>query len=61
MEAYLEYCTELLSLVGKTAALCAEESRDQVVLDTVRAIETLTISLSREIWQKIALLRPVPN
>lgn len=58
MEAYLEYCTELLSLVGKTAALCAEESRDQVVLDTVRAIETLTVSLSREIWQKIALLPP---
>ena len=61
MEAYLEYCTELLSLAGKIAALCAEESRDQVVLDTVRAIETLTISLSREIWQKIALLRPVPD
>lgn len=56
MEAYLEYCTELLSLVGKSAALCAEESRDSVVLDTVRAIETLTTSMAREIWQKISLL-----
>ena len=26
MERYLDYCSELLALVGKTAALCAEES-----------------------------------
>ncbi|MFA6299606.1 MAG: hypothetical protein WC642_10595, partial [Nocardioides sp.] len=42
MERYLDYCTELLSLVGKTAALCAEESRDAVVLDTVNSIEEPT-------------------
>ena len=28
VERYLDYCSEMLSLVGKTAALCAEESRD---------------------------------
>jgi hypothetical protein len=56
---YLDYCTELLSLVAKTAALCAEESTDAVVLDTVSELETLTIGLSREIWQKISLLRAV--
>jgi hypothetical protein len=54
---YLEYCSEILSLLGKTAALCAEESTDVVVLDTVSEIETLTIGLSRKIWQKISLLR----
>lgn len=56
MERYLEYCSELLSLVGKTAALCAEESRDAVVLDTVSTIESLTTGMSRKIWQKISML-----
>lgn len=56
MERYLEYCSEMLSLVGKTAALCAEESRDSVVLDTVSTIETLTTGMSRKIWQKISVL-----
>ena len=56
MEHYLDYCSELLSLIGKVAALCAEESRDPLVLDTVGTIETLTTSMSRKIWQKISLL-----
>ena len=55
---YLDYCSEMLSLVGKTAALCAEESRDNVVLETVSRIETLTVGLSRKIWQKISNLPP---
>jgi len=59
LEHYLDYCSELLSLVGKTAALCAEESRDTVVLDTVSGIETLTIGMSRKIWQKISILNEV--
>jgi hypothetical protein len=54
---YLDYCTEILSLVAKTAALCAEESTDSVVLDTVSEVETLAVGLAREIWQKISLLR----
>lgn len=56
LEHYLDYCSELLSLIGKAAALCAEESRDGVVLDTVSTVETLTVSLERKIWQKIAVL-----
>ena len=56
MQAYLDYCSELLSLVGKTAALCAEQSQDPVVLETVSTIETLTTGMSRKIWQKIQLL-----
>ena len=39
---YLDYCSELVSSVAKTAALCAERRRDPVVLDTVSEIETLT-------------------
>jgi len=56
METYLNYCSELLSLVGKAAALCAEASRDSVVLDTVSTIEALTTGMSRKIWQKISVL-----
>ncbi|MEZ0578422.1 hypothetical protein [Nocardioides sp. MH1] len=59
LEHYLDYCSELLSMIGKTAALTAEESRDAVVLDTVSTIETLTTSLSRKIWQKITVLNEV--
>ncbi len=58
MERYLDYCSEMLSLVGKTAALCAEESRDSVILETVSTVETLTVGLSRKIWQKISNLPP---
>jgi hypothetical protein len=56
LERYLDYCSEMLSLVGKTAALCAEESRDSLVLETVSTIESLTVGMSRKIWQKIAML-----
>lgn len=56
LEHYLDYCSEMLSLVSKTAALCAEESQDAVVLDTVSTIETLTVGMSRKIWQKIEVL-----
>ncbi|QCW49637.1 hypothetical protein FE634_02995 [Nocardioides dongxiaopingii] len=56
MVHYLEYCSEILSLLGKAAALVAEESRDALVLDAVGDLETLTTSLSRKIWQKISML-----
>jgi hypothetical protein len=53
---YFAYCTELLSLVAKAAALCAEHTTDSVVLDTVSTLENLTTDLSSKIWQKISLL-----
>jgi hypothetical protein len=46
----------MLSLTAKTAALCAEHSTDEVVLDTISTLETLTTELSNKIWQKISLL-----
>jgi hypothetical protein len=57
---YLDYCSELLSLTSKAAALCAEESTDALVLETVSEIEILTTGMSRKIWQKISLLRDEP-
>ncbi len=56
MEHYLDYCSEMLSLIGKVAALCAEGSQDSLVLDTVSRIEALTSGMSGQIWQKISLL-----
>lgn len=53
---YFDYCSEMLSLIGKAAALFAEESTDSSILATVSDIEELTTGMSRKIWQKVALL-----
>ncbi len=53
---YLDYCSEMLSLLGKLAALYAQRNPDQVVLQAVNDIEALTDGLSRKIWQKIMIL-----
>ncbi|MEQ9412148.1 MAG: hypothetical protein RIK87_30840 [Fuerstiella sp.] len=53
---YLDYCSELLSLIGKLAALYAQSLPDQIVVGAVNDIETLTNGLSRKIWQKIVML-----
>ena len=53
---YFDYCSELVSLIAKTAALCAERTSDPVVLNTVSEIETLGAQMSQKIWQKISLL-----
>lgn len=54
---YLDNCTEMLSLVGKSAALFAEDTTDGDVLDAVEGIETLTSDMARKVWQKIAIIQ----
>jgi hypothetical protein len=54
---YLDYCTEMLSLTGKLAALYMQGLRDPVVIQAVNEIEELTTNLSRKMWQKIMILR----
>lgn len=56
---YLDYCAEMLALIGKLAALYADRMRDPVVIDAVTEIENLTTGLARKIWQKISLLGEV--
>jgi hypothetical protein len=58
---YLDYCSELLSLVSKAAAAFAEHSTDPQVLAAIGDIETLTTGMSRKIWQKISLLHLDPG
>lgn len=53
---YLDYCAEMLALIGKLAALFGERMRDPVVMEAVTEIENLTTGLARKIWQKITLL-----
>jgi hypothetical protein len=53
---YLDYCSELLSITSKLAALHVQNFNDAVVLSAVNDIETLTQGLSGKIWQKIMIL-----
>lgn len=53
---YLDYCSEMLSITAKLAAMYAQESQDAVVLGAVREIESLCSDMSSEVWQKAILL-----
>lgn len=53
---YLDFCSELLSLISKIAALLVQHFHDPAVLAAVNEIETLTTGLSGKIWQKITIL-----
>ncbi|MFM9846489.1 MAG: hypothetical protein ACKVP3_04935 [Hyphomicrobiaceae bacterium] len=60
---YLDYCSEMLSLSSKVAALYAQSTTDAQVIDAVNELERLTTNLSQKIWQKINIVersRPVP-
>ncbi len=56
LSRYLDYCSEMLSLIGKIAALYLQEFDDPVALGAVNEIEGLTTNLSRKIWQKIMII-----
>jgi hypothetical protein len=56
LSRYLDYCSELLSITSKLAALHAQHVQDPVVLDAVNGIQNLTHGLSGKIWQKIMIL-----
>lgn len=53
---YLDYCSEMLSLTGKLAALYTQKFDDGVVLESANEIESLTTGLARKIWQKLMIL-----
>ena len=53
---YLEYCAEMLALIGKLAALYSEYTRDPQIVSAVNDVENLSTDLGRKIWQKITIL-----
>jgi hypothetical protein len=56
LSRYLDYCSEMLSLMGKLAALYVQNYPDPQATAAVDDIESLTTGLSHKIWQKIMLL-----
>ena len=54
---YLDYCSEMLSLIAKVAALYAQSSKDSVVIAAASDIGQITTNLSNKIWQKITLVQ----
>ncbi|NRA37470.1 MAG: hypothetical protein HRU15_04975 [Planctomycetes bacterium] len=56
LSRYFDYCSEMLSLISKVAAIYAQSSTDPVAMQAVDEVEGLTTGLSRKIWQKIMIL-----
>jgi len=56
---YLDYCSEMLSVISKVAALYVQDFDDPVTLAAVNDVEQLTGSLSQKLWLKIDILERV--
>ncbi|GAB1263853.1 hypothetical protein NBRC116493_13100 [Aurantivibrio infirmus] len=56
LKRYLDYCSEMLSLVGKVAALYSTGFPDSEIVSAANDIEDLCTSLSRKVWQKIVVI-----
>jgi hypothetical protein len=56
LNRYLDYCSEMLALVSKVAALYVQSFPDSQALAAVDEIESLTTELSQKIWQKIMII-----
>lgn len=54
---YLDYCSELLSLISKVGFLYVQDYHDPVATEAVNDLDDLTNGLSRKIWQKIMTLK----
>ena len=52
---YLNYCSELLSITGKIAAVYIQHFDDEVTLASASEVEALVTALARKIWQKIMI------
>ena len=61
MERYLDYSSELASLIAKVGALYSQSLPDEVVVRAVNEIEILCTGLSRKIWQKIMILNQLKD
>ena len=56
LSRYLDYCTEMLSITGKIAALYIQKFDDSVALQAVNEVESVTTGLSGKIGQKLMIL-----
>ncbi len=58
---YLDYCSELLSLISKIGAIYVQHFPDSVALAAADQLSGLTNDLSRNVWQKIMILDQVAS
>lgn len=56
LRRYLDYCTEMLSLTGKIAAIYNQAFDDNVATAAASEVESLTNGLSSKIWQKVLII-----
>ncbi|MBN2327385.1 MAG: hypothetical protein JXR73_09530 [Candidatus Omnitrophica bacterium] len=61
LSRYLDYCSEMLSLVSKIGYLYVQNYDDSIANNAVNELDNLTNGLSRKIWQKIMIIRFDPN
>lgn len=53
---YLDYCSELLALISKIGALFAQNTEDEIILESVSDLSNMTQGLNAKIWQKIMII-----
>jgi len=56
---YLDYCSELLSMTSKIAALYVQRFNDATVLAAVSDVEQICTALSGKIWQKLQIAESI--
>jgi hypothetical protein len=56
LNRYLNYCTELLSIISKIAALYVQDFPDAPTVAAADAVENLCSGVSQRIWEKIMVL-----
>ncbi len=61
LKRYLDYCSEMLSLVGKVAALYSQNLPESGIISAVNEIENLSTGLSNKIWQKMIILNDIDD
>lgn len=53
---YLDYCSEMLGLLGKVGAIYGDAFEDAQAIEAVTDLEDLTVGLQGKIWQKLVTL-----
>jgi hypothetical protein len=56
LSRYLDYCSEMLALTAKVAALYVQSFADDVALAAVNEVESLASGIARKIWQKLMIV-----
>ncbi len=61
LKRYLDYCSEMLAITTKIAALYIQRFNDSVALEAVSDLEILCDGLSRKVWQKMAMAEDISD